>query len=91
MRSFQTAWFERIKWLHHDQIRDAACCHTCLKAPQSGMLTSSNADLAFTKNAFSNWKNAMEEKKGFQKQESSDSHMEAVTRCVTAGTRNSTR
>ena len=55
------------------------------------MLTSSNADLAFTKNAFSNRKNAMEEKKGFQKQESSDSHMEAVTRCVTAGTRNSTR
>ena len=44
-----------------------AHCHTWLKAPQSGMLTSSssNADPAFTKNGFSNWKNAMEEKKGF--------------------------
>ena len=51
-RSFQTAWFERFKWSHHDERRDAACCHTCLKALQSGMLTSSNADPAFTKNGF---------------------------------------
>ena len=48
------------------------------------MLTSSNADPAFTKNGFSNWKNAMEKKKGFQKHESSDSHAEAVSRYVTA-------
>ena len=70
-RSFQTAWFERFKWLHYDERRDAAYCHTCLKALQSGMLTSSNADPAFTKNGFSNWKNSMEKKKGFQKHESS--------------------
>ena len=49
----------------------------CLKPPQSGMLTSYKADPAFTKNGFSNWKNAMETKKGFQKHEPSDSHMEA--------------
>ena len=48
------------------------------------MLTSSNADPAFAKNGFSNWKNAMEKKKGFQMQESSGSHMEAVARYVTA-------
>ena len=36
------------------------------------MSTSSNADPAFKKNGFSNWKNA------------SDSHMEAVARFVTA-------
>ena len=53
-----------------------ACCHTCLKALQSGMLTSSYEGPAFTKNRFSNWKNAMEKKKAFQKQESSDSHIE---------------
>ena len=47
------------------------------------MLTSSNADPAFTKNGFCNWKNALEKKKGFQKHESSDSHMEAVARYVT--------
>ena len=66
--------------LHHDERRDAACCHTCLKALQNGMLTSPNADAAFTKTGFSNRKNAMEKKKGFQKHESSDSHMEAVAR-----------
>ena len=48
------------------------------------MLTSSNADPAFTKNGFCNWKNALEKKKGFQKHESSDSHMGAVARYVTA-------
>ena len=40
-RSFQTAWFESFKWLHYDERRDAAYCHTCLKALQSGILTSS--------------------------------------------------
>ena len=40
------------------------------------MLTSSNADPAFTQNRFSNWKNAMDKKKAFQKHQFSDSHME---------------
>ena len=48
------------------------------------MLTSPNADPAFRKNGFSNWKKAMEKKKGFQKHESSDSHMEVVARSITA-------
>ena len=48
------------------------------------MLASSNAAPAFTKKGFSNWENAMQKKKGFQKQESSDSHVKAVARYVTA-------
>ena len=48
------------------------------------MLASCNAAPAFTKNGFSNWENAMEKKKGFQKQESSDSHVKAVARYVMA-------
>ena len=48
------------------------------------MLTSSNADPAFTKNGFSNWKNAMEKKKAFQRHKSPNSHVEAVARHVTA-------
>ena len=55
-----------------------------LKALQNGILTSSNADPVLTKNGFSNWKNAMEKKKGFQKHESSESHiMKALARFVT--------
>ena len=48
------------------------------------MLILSNTGPAFTENGLSNWKNAMEKKKGFQKHESSDSHMEAVARYVMA-------
>ena len=48
------------------------------------MLISPNADPDFTKNGFSNWKNAMEKKKGFQNHESSDCHTEAVERYLTA-------
>ena len=44
------------------------------------MLTSHNADPAFTKNAFSQWKNA----NGRKRKESFDSHMEAFARYVTA-------
>ena len=76
---------ERFKWLQREEIRLVAILF--LKTLQSGMLTSSNADPAFTKNGFSNWKNAMEKTKGFQKHESSDSHMEAVARYVTAPTK----
>ena len=46
--------------------RDAAYVDTCLKAPQSGMLSLSNADRACARNGFSNWKNAMEKEKGFK-------------------------
>ena len=48
------------------------------------MLASSNAAPAFTEKGFSNWENAMQKKKGFQKQESSDSHVKAVARYVMA-------
>ena len=48
------------------------------------MLTSSNADPAFAKNGFSNWKNSVYKKRGFQKHESSDPHMQAAARYVSA-------
>ena len=53
----QHGLIDSLKWLHHDERRDAACCHSCLKVIQRGLLTSSNTDPAFPKNWFSNWKN----------------------------------
>ena len=82
-RSFQPAWFERYEWLHYDETRDVVFCHICLKALANNMLTSLNADPAFTRNGFSNWKNATDTKKGFHKHESSDAHLEAMARYVT--------
>ena len=58
--------------------------HTCLKALQRRILTSSNADPAFTKNRFSNWKNAIKKKKELRKHAFCKSHMEAVARYFTA-------
>jgi hypothetical protein len=83
-RSFQPAWFDQRSWLHYDEETDTVFCHTCLKAIQNNMLSSTKADPAFTRIGFGNWKNAMEKKKGFQKHESSESHREAVARYVTA-------
>ena len=51
-----------------------ACCHTCLKALQSGMLMKTQC----LRKISLNWKNAMEKKEAFQKQESSDSHIEEI-------------
>ena len=51
---------------------------------ESGMLTLSNPDPAFTKNGFSTWKKCNEKNKRFKKHESSDSHMETVATYVTA-------
>lgn len=48
------------------------------------MLTSSNADPAFTKNGFSKWKNVMEKKKGIQKHEFICFAYGAVARYVTS-------
>lgn len=48
------------------------------------MLASAKADPKFTQTGYGNWKYAMYKKKGFQKQESSDSDREAVVRYVTA-------
>ena len=31
-RSFQASWFKQHNWLHYDEERDIAFCHTCMKA-----------------------------------------------------------
>ena len=82
-RSFQPGWFDRHPWLHYDESRDAAFCHTCIKAVANNMISSGNADVVFTGHGYANWKNATEKKKGFRKHETSASHQEAVARYVT--------
>ena len=59
-------------------------CFTCVKAIQNNMLSSTKADPQFTRIGYSNWKNAMDKKKGFQKHALSESHKEAVARVITA-------
>ena len=46
------------------------------------MISSGNADKAFTRDGYNNWKSATEKKKGFRKHETSASHQEAVARYI---------
>jgi len=55
-RSFQA---QKFRWLHYDQSRDLAFCHTCVSAVKSGKMKSAgNVDLAFISRGFCNWKDA---------------------------------
>ena len=83
-RSFQPVWFEQRPWLHYVEKTDMVLCFTCVKAIQNNMLSSTKADPQFTRIGYSNWKNAMDKKKGFEKHALSESHKEAVARVITA-------
>ena len=57
--SFQSQWFSKWQWLHYDQSRDMAFCHTCMMAVKSKKITSlGTGDLAFVSHGYSNWKDA---------------------------------
>ena len=62
-RSFQPGWFDRNPWLHYSERKDASFCHNCIKAAASNMISSGNADQAFTRDCYNNWKSATEKKK----------------------------
>ena len=63
---FQSQWFSKWQWLHYDQSRDMAFCHTCIMAVKSKKITSlGTGDLAFVSCRYSNWKDAMGEKGAF--------------------------
>ena len=75
-RSFQSQWFSKWQWLHYDQSRDMAFCHTCIMAVKSKKITSlGTGDLA---RGYSNWKDATGEKGAFNTHQKSATHKRAV-------------
>ena len=74
-RSFQSNWFNKYKWLHHDEAQDAAYCYTCRTAEEQGKLKNKYKDSAFISRGYTNWKDGIV---SFTKHESSDCHKEAV-------------
>ena len=66
-----------VEWLHYDQARDLAFCHTCIKALRTGKIQlSGNArDSPFLPSGFANWKDAVA---GFNKNEKTTTHKQAV-------------
>lgn len=78
-RSFQSQWFSKWQWLHYDESRDLAFCHTCIKAVKSKKILSlGTGDLAFLTQGYSNWKDATGEKGGLNTHQKSATHKEAV-------------
>ena len=77
--SFQSQWFSKWQWLHYDQSRDMAFCHTCMMAVKSKKITSlGTGDLAFVSRGYSNWKDATGEKGAFNTHQKSSTHKRAV-------------
>ena len=46
-RSFQVSWFRQWPYLHYDEARDLAFCHTCVMAFKEKRVKAQNADPAF--------------------------------------------
>ena len=47
LRSFQPAWFSKWPFIHYDEAKDAAFCHTCMMATKNRRMKSNYADPAF--------------------------------------------
>ena len=80
-RSFQATWFKQHQWLHYDEERDLAFCHTCIKAYREKKLTSAhNVDPSFILRGYYNWKDATVKLKAH---EASKCHQEALLKIFT--------
>ena len=73
--SFQSKWFDKYKWLHYSEARDAAYCYTCKTADEQKKLRTKYKESSFISRGFTNWKDGTV---GFNKHESSECHKEAV-------------
>ena len=58
-----------------------SCLFACY---EKNAISSKNVEKAFISTGYTDWKNALEKKKGFSKHQSSDSHKEATERRITA-------
>jgi len=75
--SFQASWFTKHKWLHYDEERNLAFCHTCVRSYTEKKISWSvgNIDPAFISSGFYNWKDASVKLKTH---ETFKCHLEAV-------------
>ena len=46
-RSFQGSWFKEWPFLHYDEAKDAAYCHTCATAVKEKKVRASSAESSF--------------------------------------------
>ena len=46
-RSFQKSWFKEWPFLHYDEVKDVAFCHTCATAVEEKKIRASTAEASF--------------------------------------------
>ena len=81
-RSFNPGWFDRYKWLHYDEAKDAAFCHVGRCAADQKRLKASHKDAAFIYKGFQNWKDGTV---SLSRHESSDCNKESVSQRYEVG------
>ena len=83
-RLFQYQWFEKWRWIHYDESRDLAFCHTCIMEMKTGKMKSvGNVDSVFVFRGYSNWKDASGERGALNNCERNTIHKNAVELVVT--------
>ena len=71
-RSFQKSWYTERPWLEYSQKANAIFCYACRAFSVAG------SESTWTSLGFSNWKIAMEMKKGIKLHEASKSHLDSM-------------
>ncbi|KAL4089236.1 hypothetical protein QTP88_024294 [Uroleucon formosanum] len=76
-RSFRSQWFKLFDWLEYCQEKNVTFCYPCQIVGNN-----ETKEIAFSVTGYSNWKKALENNKGFYKQQPSSSHRICVTKLV---------
>ena len=77
--------FDKFSWLRYDELNSHASSHTCIAAYNNGHISAANDTIepTFISTGYTNWKDALEKKKGFASHEQSQCHKHAVVCVVT--------
>ena len=92
-KSFQQSWFSKFSWLHYQESADSVYCHVCIRALVGNSLVLDTSQKHIEKSllelpGYSNWKNALDGKKGFKKHEQSAIYQSALSSRVAVGNQN---
>ena len=80
MRSAQSSWFQKWRWLHYEESSDKIFCFNCIKAVQEGKLKSAKLEQTFISIGFQDWKKATDK---FEKHQKSECHSQAIFKVTT--------
>lgn len=81
-RKFNEKWLTDFVWLEYSISKNAAFCYACRQFSPS-----TEKDIIFKKNGFTNWKTALESNKGFKKHQKCAIHLSSMSKWSEASSR----